>query len=277
VTSPTAAEVAAYYAALTDRYLNYSGSTLAWHYGLWDESTSTVEQALLRSNEILVDDCELSSDSRVLDAGCGIGGLGICLAQKYGARVTGITVCEPHLELARRFAEERGVGPLVDFRYCDFTSLDLEDESFDFVLNQETVCYAPDKETYLRGVLRVLRPGGRWRAVDGFLGAAPLTEAAEQYHQDAQAGWKIPPLARVSEVAELLERVGFTGIVTRDLSALAVPTARALADQGLLHLLLLRAGSAPDPLFDAHMRACAGFSQGLLEGSFGYYLMGGTR
>jgi tocopherol O-methyltransferase len=275
-TSATPEQVAAYYAALTDRYLNYSGSTLAWHFGLWDESVSTVEQALLRSNEILVEGCGVGPGCQVLDTGCGVGGLAIYLAERYGARVTGVTVCEPHVDLAGRLASERGVGSLVSFRNRNFEALDFEDASFDLVVAQEAFCHAQDRVAYLRGVRRVLRPGGRWRAVDGFLGDTPLDEAAEQFHRDAQAGWKIPPLARWRDVGDLLGEVGFVDVLARDLSELALPGARALADQGLVHLLRLRAGMAPDPVFDDHMRACAGFSGGLLGGVFTYHLLGGT-
>jgi tocopherol O-methyltransferase len=269
--------VTAYYAALTDHYLNYSGATLAWHFGLWDEKVSTVEQALLRSNEILIAGCEVGPHCRVLDTGCGVGGLAIYLAEQYGAQVVGVTVCEPHVDLARRFAEQRGVGALVQFRKCDFEALDCEDASFDLVLAQEAFSHGWDHASYLRGVHRVLRPGGRWRALDGFLGDGSLDEAAEQFHRDVQAGWKMPPLARWQDVQQLMRELGFVDLLARDLSGLALPTARALAGQGLEHLLRLRVGLPPEPMFDDHMRACAGYSQGLIDGAFTYYLLGGTR
>jgi tocopherol O-methyltransferase len=277
VTPASTEEVAAYYSRLTDRYLNYSGTTLAWHFGLWDERVSTVEQALLRSNEVLVEGCELGAGCRVLDAGCGVGGLAIYLAETYGAHVTGITVCESHVGTATQLADSRGVRELVSFRQCDFQALDFDDAAFDLVVAQEAFCHATDKAAYLRGVHRVLRPGGRWRAVDGFLADAPLDATAEQWHRDAQIGWKIPPLVRWREVGPLLEDVGFSDVTFRDLSDLAKPTARALAEQGLLHLLRLRVGAAANQVLDDHFRACAGYSQGLIDGVFTYHLVGGVR
>jgi SAM-dependent methyltransferase len=169
------------------------------------------------------------------------------------------------------------VGARVHFRKCDFEALDFEDASFDLVLSQETFCYALDRAACLRGVYRVLRPGGRWQAVDGFLDDNPLDDVAEQLHRDAQAGWKIPPLARWRDVQRLLAEVGFVDLRTRDLSELALPTARALSGQGLMHLFRLRAGLPADPVFDDHMRACVGFSEGLLRGAFTYHLLGGAR
>ncbi|MBN1649607.1 MAG: class I SAM-dependent methyltransferase [Spirochaetales bacterium] len=273
-------DVSAYYAAMTDRYLNYSGDSLGWHFGLWDKTTTNVQQALLRSNQVLVEGCALAPGRLVVDAGAGLGGLAINLARKYGVRVIGVTVCEPHVRLATRIAQERGVDALVTYRHGDFMDLPFDAGSVDFVLNQESFCYASDREAYLRGVWRVLKPGGRWQAVDGFRGEHGLSDEQEQYHRDAQRGWKIPPLAAVREVSEILEQIGYRDVAVRNLSDMARPTARALVEQGLIHLF--RQKMAPesakaDPTFDEHMAACAGFSQGLLEGAFTYHLLGGSK
>ena len=56
----------------------------------------------------------------VLDIGCGWGGMAITLAREHGARVTGITLSEEQLGVARRRAEEAGLSDRVRFELMDY-------------------------------------------------------------------------------------------------------------------------------------------------------------
>ena len=188
--------VAEHYAALTDRMVNFGGDLLACHFGLWGPDTTNDREALLRANHTLVQGCDLGPGRRVLDAGCGVGGTAITLAEAYGVRVTGLTICEPHVAVATEHAEQRGVGHLVDFRYGDFMDLPFPEASFDAVLNHESFCYAPDKLAYLRGVRRVLKPGGRWQALEGLRTGTPMSEAQEEVHAVAGAAGACRPWSR---------------------------------------------------------------------------------
>ena len=60
------------------------------------------------------------SGQRVLDVGCGWGGLALYLAENCGARVTGITLSEHQLAAARARAAEKGLAASADFRLQDY-------------------------------------------------------------------------------------------------------------------------------------------------------------
>ncbi|GAA3695868.1 cyclopropane-fatty-acyl-phospholipid synthase family protein [Sphingomonas cynarae] len=60
---------------------------------------------------------------RVLDIGCGWGGLALYLHAKTGAEVLGVTLSEEQLKVARRRAEEAGVADKVRFELIDYRSL----------------------------------------------------------------------------------------------------------------------------------------------------------
>lgn len=217
-----------YYTALTELAVNHPADLLAIHYGLWGPDTTSDEEALLRANQTLVRGCKLGPDTRVLDAGCGVGGTAIWLAQEYGVHAVGLTNCEPHVALAREQAKKRGVGDRVEFHYGDFMEMPFKKNCFDAVLNHETYCYAPDKLAYLKGVYRVLRPGGRWQAVDGFLQDRQLTESDRAIHAAMQRGWYTPPLQRWDDVLASCEAAGFEGISEQDLDAEVIPAAERL-------------------------------------------------
>jgi len=59
----------------------------------------------------------------VLDIGCGWGGMAIFLAQNYDVHVTGITLSEEQLELARKRAQDAGVADKVRFELVDYRDL----------------------------------------------------------------------------------------------------------------------------------------------------------
>src|SRR3546814_17616482 len=65
----------------------------------------------------------LAPGQRVLDIGCGWGGMAITLAQLEAVEVLGITLSEQQLALARRRAEAAGVADRVKFELIDYPDL----------------------------------------------------------------------------------------------------------------------------------------------------------
>ena len=222
--------LAEYYSALTEAAVHHPAGLLAIHYGLWGPDTESDREALVRANRTLAQGCDLGPERRVLDAGCGVGGTAIWLAQEYGVQAVGLTNCEPHVALATEQAAQRGIGHRVEFHYGDFMDLPFPDAGFDVVLNHETFCYAPDKLAFLRGVYRVLKPGGRWQAVEGFLSDKRLSEEEEAIHARMQRGWRTLPLERWRNVLAILEEAGFEAIGERDLDAEVAPAAERLSN-----------------------------------------------
>src|SRR6478672_3022808 len=78
--------------------------TLSVHFGYNDASTRGHADALLNMNRVLADRAGIQPDARVLDAGCGVGGSSIWLAQARGAFVVGITPVASQVARARDFA-----------------------------------------------------------------------------------------------------------------------------------------------------------------------------
>jgi tocopherol O-methyltransferase len=76
----------------------------AMHAGYWDENTKTLRDALHRENEILAERAQIKPGEQVLDAGCGIGGSSLYLAQTHQCQVTGITLSAKQVETATKLA-----------------------------------------------------------------------------------------------------------------------------------------------------------------------------
>ncbi|MCE2475193.1 MAG: methyltransferase domain-containing protein [Alphaproteobacteria bacterium] len=266
-----------HYAALTTHMLNFGGNLLACHFGLWGPNTTNDREALLRANQTLVQGCDLSPGRRVLDAGSGVGGTAITLAETHGIHVTGLTNCEPHVAVAAEHAERRGVGHLVEFLHGDFMDLQFPNAHFDAVLNHETFCYAPDKRTYLQGIFRVLKPGGRWQCLEGLLGDKPLSETQEEAHVITQRGWRMPPLEPCRDVLATLKEVGFERITDQDLSAEVAPATEKIRKRWLLFTFVTTPTGGQNRASQEFMEATMNYDQGLQEGVFTYRFISGTR
>ncbi len=267
-----------YYASLTPAILKKRPHALTFHRGLWGPDTKSDQEALERSDRTLVQGCDLVAGQHVLDSGCGLGGTAIALAERHGVRVTGLTNCTPHVALAARKAEDRGVADLVEFVHGDFMSLPFPDACFDVVLNQESFVYTANKPAYLQGVFRVLRPGGRWQSLEGeILSGFPISEAHLALRAVVERNWLLPPLVSWLDVLDMLKQSGFECVREQDLSAEALPSSQEIRRAFLTISFLNPEIRELNPAFQAHMDASIGYAEGLSEGLFTYRFFSATK
>lgn len=127
---------------------------------------------------------------RVLDLGCGSGRDVYALAQLVGAagEVVGIDMTDEQLEVARTHqayhADQFGFDNVRFLQgYIEqLDQLDLAPASFDVIVSNCVVNLSPDKAAVLRGVERLLKPGG------------------EFYFSDVYADRRVPEVVRNDEV-----------------------------------------------------------------------------
>jgi SAM-dependent methyltransferase len=96
---------------------------------------------------------------RVLDAGCGGGGMPLSLAEEV-REVVGIDPINRFGDAGVRLARERGIRNLR-FALADGMALPFADQAFDLVLSHAVIEHVADAARYLRECRRVLAPGGR--------------------------------------------------------------------------------------------------------------------
>jgi SAM-dependent methyltransferase len=100
----------------------------------------------------------LKSFGRVLDDGCGGGGMGVSFAEE-SREVVGIDLSNRFEDAGERLAAEKGVRNIA-FARADGTSLPFTSGSFDFVLSHAVIEHVADPVAYLHEARRVLAPGG---------------------------------------------------------------------------------------------------------------------
>ena len=98
---------------------------------------------------------------RVLDIGCGSGGITEFLANEFPLEhITGFDIEEPVIEAARRRANAAGLEGRVEFVRGQPGRLPFPDRSFDIVFSKDALIHVADKESIFRDLFRVLEPGG---------------------------------------------------------------------------------------------------------------------
>jgi cyclopropane-fatty-acyl-phospholipid synthase len=98
----------------------------------FETAEQSLDDAQLAKKRHLAAKLLLAPDERVLDIGSGWGGLALYLAELCGARVTGITLSEQQLALARVRAAEKGLEGKVEFRLQDYRDVA---EKFDRIVS----------------------------------------------------------------------------------------------------------------------------------------------
>jgi cyclopropane-fatty-acyl-phospholipid synthase len=102
-------------------------SRMIYSCGYWHRA-DTLERAQRDKLELICRKLQLEPGMRLLDIGCGWGGLAGYAAENFGARVVGVTVSERQVELGTR----RCAALPVELRLCDYRDLD---ERFDRVVS----------------------------------------------------------------------------------------------------------------------------------------------
>ncbi len=108
---------------------------------------------------------------RVLDAGCGGGGMPLSLAE-HANEVVGIDPIDRFSQAGSKLAREKGLTRL-HFLQADGMALPFASGSFDLVLSHAVIEHVADAPLYLRECRRVLKPGGLM-----FLSTAPYLSFA---------------------------------------------------------------------------------------------------
>ncbi|HUI94323.1 MAG TPA: cyclopropane-fatty-acyl-phospholipid synthase family protein [Xanthobacteraceae bacterium] len=98
----------------------------------FETPTATLDDAQLGKRRHVAAKLKLGPGARVLDIGCGWGGLALYIAELTGARVTGITLSHEQLALARVRAAEKQLASQVEFRLQDYRDVA---ETFDRIVS----------------------------------------------------------------------------------------------------------------------------------------------
>ena len=127
--------------------------------GYFKTPDDTLEQAQAQKKAHIAAKLRLAPGMRVLDIGCGWGGMALSLARDHGVQVLGITLSLEQHRIATARAAEAGLGDQVEFRLTDYRAVTGK---FDRIVSVGMFEHVgvPQYRTYFRQVRDLLAPDG---------------------------------------------------------------------------------------------------------------------
>jgi cyclopropane-fatty-acyl-phospholipid synthase len=137
------------------------GPSMAYTCACYPSPEATLEEAQYAKHDLVARKLDLRPGMRLLDVGCGWGGMVRHAAREYGVRALGVTLSRQQAEWAQAAIEREGLADLAEVRFLDYRSVTEGD--FDVVSSiglTEHIGVA-NYPAYFGFLRDKLRPGGR--------------------------------------------------------------------------------------------------------------------
>ncbi len=137
------------------------GPSMTYTCAVYPTAGATLEQAQYSKHDLVARKLGLRPGMRLLDVGCGWGGMVMHAAREYGVHALGVTLSRRQAEWAQKAIADAGLGELAQVRHLDYR--DVPDSGFDAISSiglTEHVGMA-QLPRYFRFLYDRLVPGGR--------------------------------------------------------------------------------------------------------------------
>ncbi|MEZ5307121.1 MAG: DUF1365 family protein [Pyrinomonadaceae bacterium] len=126
----------------------------------FESEEQTLAEAQKNKIRRIIDKAEIGPDDHVLEIGCGWGALAIETVRRTGCRVTGITLSNEQLALAKRRVAEAGLEDRIELKICDYRKVE---GSFSHIVSVEMLEAVGHRGifNFFSACDRLLKPGGR--------------------------------------------------------------------------------------------------------------------
>jgi len=157
----------------------------------------------LEATDELIQKCQITKGTKILDVGCGVGQTATYIASKIGANVTGIDINPNMIQRSKERAKKEGVTNLTTFKEADAQELPFPDNTYDAVITESVTAFPHDKQKAVNEYARVTKPGGYIGLNEStWLKTPPPNEIVQWVSQEV--GATVKPLTR-EEWIRLLE------------------------------------------------------------------------
>jgi cyclopropane-fatty-acyl-phospholipid synthase len=170
--------------------------------------------------KLLLDRDKFEQDLRVLDIGCGWGGLGLYLAEVAGADVTGVTLSQEQHAIANERAAEKGLAERARFRLQDYRDVD---GPFDRIVSVGMFEHVGlnHYDTFFRKSAQLLKP-------DGVMLLHSIGRSEGPSFTSPWISKYIFPGGYIPSLSEVLARIEKAGLLVTDIEILRLHYAETL-------------------------------------------------
>jgi cyclopropane-fatty-acyl-phospholipid synthase len=137
------------------------GPSMAYTCAVYPTADSTLEEAQAAKFDLVARKLGLHQGMRLLDVGCGWGGMVMHAAREYGVQALGVTLSEQQASWGQQAIEKAGLSGLAEIRHLDYR--DVPETGFDAVSSIGLTEHIGMRQlpAYFEFLLGKLQPEGR--------------------------------------------------------------------------------------------------------------------
>lgn len=156
-----AAAIAHHYDVSNQFYEWVLGPSMTYTCALYPTEDTTLDQAQFAKHDLVARKLGLRPGQRLLDVGCGWGGMVMHAARHYGVRALGVTLSRKQAEWAQKEIASSGLAELAEVRHLDYR--DVPEAGFDAISSIGLTEHIGKAQLpgYFRFLYDKLVPGGR--------------------------------------------------------------------------------------------------------------------
>ncbi|HEU5109089.1 MAG TPA: class I SAM-dependent methyltransferase, partial [Micromonosporaceae bacterium] len=137
------------------------GPSMTYTCAVFRDEKDTLEQAQAAKYDLVAGKLALRPGMRLLDVGCGWGGMVRHAAREYGVRALGVTLSREQAEWARAAIEREGLGELAEVRCMDYRDTPLGQYDAVSSIGLTEHIGVRNYPSYFQALRARLRTGGR--------------------------------------------------------------------------------------------------------------------
>jgi cyclopropane-fatty-acyl-phospholipid synthase len=159
--SRDAAAIAHHYDVSNRFYAMVLGPSMTYTCAVYPTLAASLEEAQAAKYDLVARKLGLDTGMRLLDVGCGWGGMVMHAAEHYGVRALGVTLSRQQAEWANKAIAERGLSDRAEVRFLDYR--DVPEAGFDAISSIGLTEHIGRRNypSYFGRLSSKLRPGGR--------------------------------------------------------------------------------------------------------------------
>lgn len=186
----------------------------------------------IKATNWLIEQANLSQNTKVLEVACNMCTTSIELAKTYGCHITAVDMDPRVLEKARHNISVHKLEDKITIQQANAMKLPFEDETFDVVFNEAmlTMLNSKSKEKAIAEYYRVLKPGGILLTHDVMLAKEDMAETIESLRKTIHVN--VEPLT-LNSWQQVFANQGFTVSTSHGDMTLMSPKGM-IRDEGLL-------------------------------------------
>ncbi len=137
------------------------GPSMTYTCATFEDESKTLEEAQFAKYDLVARKLDLQPGQRLLDVGCGWGGMVRHAAKEYGVRGIGVTLSRAQAEWGQQKTKEEGLDHLVEVRHMDYR--DVPETGFDAISSIGLTEHigVDNYPSYFGFLYNKLLPGGR--------------------------------------------------------------------------------------------------------------------